>query len=64
LAGFSQTAEHPFRRDGERRVSDTVTLWFRNGACAGRSSFAARIVVNGKFTANPIGRILRKFSPD
>jgi hypothetical protein len=46
LAGFSPAAEHPFGRDGERRVSKAVALWFRNGACAGGEVFRARIVVN------------------
>jgi hypothetical protein len=39
LAGFSPAAEHPFSRDGERRVSKAVALWFRNGACAGDEVF-------------------------
>jgi hypothetical protein len=63
LAAFSRIKRRSFEADGERRVSATIDLWFRNG---GHTRIGARMAVhaiNRKFTPNRINRIFSDFSP-
>jgi hypothetical protein len=59
--GFRAPRDRPFDADGERRVSRTGRVWFRNGGCARRIRFTKKIVINRKFTSNQINRVFAKF---
>jgi hypothetical protein len=60
----SRAARPPFDAHGERQVSGTADLWFRNGGCAAAAGFAAFGTINRKFTPNRIFAVFGKFSPN
>jgi hypothetical protein len=59
---FGARNDVPFDADGERKVSGTDRVWFRNGGCAFGAHFAPQGAINRKFTPNPINRMIDRFS--
>jgi hypothetical protein len=60
--GFRATRAGSIDADGERRVSGTDPVWFRNGGYGRSSTSAVKTAINRKFTPNRMIRIFREFS--
>jgi hypothetical protein len=62
FAGLSRILRRSFDANGERQVSGTIDLWFRNGGRAQHAHFFVFAAINRKFTANRIIAIFSEFS--